>query len=90
TPRINKGGGRDHYGELTPLLLSGGGLAMGKIVGQSDAHATRPATTPYRPEHLLATIMHVLFDVGQLRLVRGLPDGLVRAATENEPIAELL
>ena len=26
TPRRNNNGGRDHYGELTPLLLAGGGL----------------------------------------------------------------
>src|SRR5690606_20491284 len=58
TPRINNRGGRDHYGELTSLLFAGGGLKMGQIVGESDAHATRPATQPYRPKDLLATILH--------------------------------
>src|SRR6185312_616831 len=51
TPRINKNGGRDHYGELTPLLVYGGGLKMGQVVGQSDSTASRPATEPYDPNH---------------------------------------
>ena len=39
TPRINKNGGRDHWGNLGPLLLSGGGLNMGQVIGQSAATA---------------------------------------------------
>jgi len=89
TPRINKNGGRDHYGNLTPLAFAGGGLRMGQIIGQSDANATEPATRAYGPENLLATVMHTLFDVGQLRLARGVPNELIRAASEEEPIVEL-
>src|SRR5262249_13797987 len=33
TPKINKNGGRDHWGNLAPLLLAGGGLKMGQVVG---------------------------------------------------------
>ena len=29
TPRINKNGGRDHWGNLAPLLLAGGGSEDG-------------------------------------------------------------
>ena len=89
TPRINKGGGRNHYGELTPLLFFGGGLKMGRVVGQSDGHATRAATTPYRPKHMLATIMDVLFDRGELRIARGIPNGVRKAIVDGEPIREL-
>src|SRR5437868_5964307 len=52
TPRLNNNGGRDHYGELTPLLLSGGGLKMGQVLGQTDNHAGKSVTAPYRPGHL--------------------------------------
>lgn len=90
TPRINKNGGRDHYGNLTPLCFAGGGLRMGQVIGQSDATASVPSTRPYGPENLLATVMHTLFDIGQLRLARGVPSELIRAASEVEPIAELL
>ncbi len=90
TPRINKNGGRDHFGNLTPLLFSGGGLNMGHVVGQSDNHATQPATNPYRPEHLLATVMNVLFNIGELRVSPSVPREIIKVATEGEPIRELL
>ena len=90
TPRINNNGGRDHYGELTPLVFCGGGLKMGQIIGQSDSQAARPVANPYRPAHLFSTVMHTLFDVGELRLIRGIPGGAQKVITEGEPIGELL
>ena len=90
TPRINNNGGRDHYGELTPLVFFGGGLKMGKVIGQSDNHATRAATKPYRPPHMLSTIMHVLFDIGELRITRGVPNDVQKVITDGEPIQELV
>jgi uncharacterized protein (DUF1501 family) len=88
TPRINKGGGRDHWGGLAPLLLAGGGLKMGQVIGQSDRQAGQPASTPVTNKHLVATVMHTLFDVGQLRVMRGLPRELARI-TEYDPIPGL-
>jgi len=90
TPRINKNGGRDHYGNLTSLLFAGGGLKHGQVIGQSDKNASRPATTPYGPQDMLATIMHVLFDIGQLRLERGVPTEILRAISERPPIPALV
>lgn len=90
TPRINKNGGRDHYANLTPLLLYGGGLKMGHVVGQSDAGAAQPATEKYTPAHLMATVMHSLFHVGEVRVDRDLPKNVVQTITENKPIAELV
>ena len=89
TPRINKGGGRDHYGELTPLLLAGGGLKHGQIIGKSDRTAAKPATDRYTPQHLLATVMHTLFDVGEARLLPDVPTPVLKTITEGKPIAEL-
>lgn len=90
TPRINRDGGRDHYGELTPLLLYGGGLKMGQVIGQSDSSASRPATEPYTPSHLMATLFHTLFDVGKLRLDSSLPTEVVRLIEQGKPIHELI
>lgn len=90
SPRINNNGGRDHYGELTSLLLYGGGLKMGQVVGQSDANAVRPATEPYNPGHLLSTIMNTLFDLGQLRLDQSLPRDVATVAQSGEPILPLM
>jgi hypothetical protein len=90
TPRLNNNGGRDHYGELTPLLLFGGGLKMGQVIGQSDHHAARAQTEAYHPQHLLATVMHTLFDVGRLRLEQNVPREIVRLTEQAKPIDHLL
>ena len=90
TPRINNNGGRDHYGELTPLLVYGGGLNMGQVIGQSDGTASKPATEPYNPSHLMSTIMHTLFDLGELRLDPSLPRDVANVVQSGEPIQPLM
>jgi uncharacterized protein (DUF1501 family) len=90
TPKINARGGRDHWGNLAPLLLAGGGWPMGRVIGQSTANGGEPLTEAVTLRHLTSTIMHTLFDVGQLRLLRNLPTPLVRMITEGEPIPELV
>ena len=48
SPRISNNGGRDHWGNLTPLLIAGGGLKMGQV--------DRPVRPPGRqPGHANAT-----------------------------------
>jgi len=89
TPTINKEGGRDHWANLAPLLLAGGGLKMGQVIGQSDKNGSSPKTTPIKPANLMATILQMLFDVGQLRVQRGLPTELVKLVENGEPIREL-
>ncbi|OAI54708.1 hypothetical protein AYO44_14375, partial [Planctomycetaceae bacterium SCGC AG-212-F19] len=82
--------GRDHWANLGALLLAGGGLKMGQVIGQSDKQAGTPATEPITPANLLATIMHTLFDVGELRVKPGLPVDAVRLVTDGKPIRELI
>jgi len=89
SPKVNKNGGRDHWANLTALALAGGGLKMGQVIGQSDKQAGSPATEKYTPAHLMSTIFNVLFDVGQLRLARGLPAGLMKFVEDSKPIPEL-
>src|SRR6202011_5748714 len=60
TPRINGGAGRDHWAPLSTLALAGGGLKMGQVIGESNAKAEVPKTTAYTPQHLMATVFHVL------------------------------
>jgi hypothetical protein len=88
TPRLNKNGGRDHWGELAPLLLAGGGVKAGRVIGQSDRDAGRPNSEPIRIKHLLSTITHTLFDVGRLRVTRGVARELLTLA-DADPIREL-
>jgi hypothetical protein len=90
SPRINKNGGREHYGNLTSLLVSGGGLKMGQIIGKSDRQAAEPATRPYTPKHLMSTIMHTLFDIGQLRVTDNVPKPVIDVIVGGSPIQELV
>ena len=89
TPRINKRGGRDHWGRLSPLLLYGGGLKGGQVIGQSTRNGGEPSSENLTPHHLISTILHTVFDVGKLRLVSSVPPQINRLC-EHATIPGLL
>ncbi len=60
TPKINKKGGRDHWGSCYSVALAGGGVPGGQIIGSSDDHGGYPKTRPLVPPDLAATIFHLL------------------------------
>ncbi|MGE0608112.1 MAG: DUF1501 domain-containing protein [Pirellulales bacterium] len=67
TPKINKDGGRDHWGAAGSIFFAGGGTRVGQIVGGTDRHAAYPTTQPYSPASIAATIYHFLhIDPGHL------------------------
>ena len=88
TPKVNKNGGRDHWGNLGPLLLAGGGLNMGQVIGRSARNGGEPNSDPVGIRNLIGTVMHTLFDVGQLRVIRGMPREVLTMA-EWDPIPGL-
>jgi hypothetical protein len=88
TPKINSRGGRDHWGSLAPLLLAGGGLEMGRVIGQSSRDVAEPASEPVTIPHLVATILQTVFNVGELRLRPDVPSEVIRLASA-EPIPGL-
>jgi hypothetical protein len=77
-------------GGLALSHLLSGGLKTGQVIGQSDQRAAFPAGSAYTPQNLLATIMHTLFDLGEVRITPGLPTELVQRITAAPPIAELV
>jgi Protein of unknown function (DUF1501) len=89
TPKVNAKGGRDHWGNSTPLLLAGGGLPMGQVIGQTTRDGGEPATEPFGIENLVGTLMHSLLDLGKVRLLTGLPNDLQRAISSHAPISGL-
>jgi hypothetical protein len=56
TPRINKNAGRDHWGRVMSVMMTGGNLKVGQVIGASDATGAVPAERPYRPENVLAML----------------------------------
>ena len=60
TPRINKNGGRDHWGKCGSIFFTGGGTKIGQVIGETDNHAAAPTTHPYTPADVAATIYTAL------------------------------
>ena len=56
TYRVNKNAGRDHWPQLSPLMLSGGDFDMGRIIGESTAKAETPKSDPLGPKDVTATL----------------------------------
>jgi hypothetical protein len=89
TPKIEQLGGRNHWGNLGPLVLAGGGLPMGQVIGRSTANGGEPADNPVTMRHLIGTIMHTLFDVAALRLRPDATSAVAKLIIESEPIKAL-
>lgn len=60
TPRLDGGGGRNHWGSVFSVTLAGGGIKGGQVYGASDRIGAYPAEGKVRPEDLSATIFHCL------------------------------
>jgi len=60
SPKINKAGGRDHWGSCYSVALAGGGVPGGQVIGSSDKLGGYPKSRPLRPPDLAATIFHQL------------------------------
>ena len=90
TPRINANGGRDHWGGLAPLLVTGGGLPGGQVIGESTKDAGEPASAPQRIPNLISTVLHSMFDISLLRLAPGIPRELTQQLAAAEPIPGLV
>ena len=60
TPKINKNGGRDHWGPCSTALLAGGGIGGGRVIGASDKIGALPVDDPVDPIDIQATMFHCL------------------------------
>ncbi|QDU20536.1 DUF1501 domain-containing protein [Urbifossiella limnaea] len=59
TPKVINAG-RDHWAPCFSALFAGAGVRPGVVVGRSDKTSAYPATTPYSPDDLGATVYHAL------------------------------
>ena len=89
SPKINKNGGRDHWGKLAPLMLSGGGFNHGQVIGESTRDGGEPNSDPVTMNNLLGTVMHSLLDVGEVRLMENIPGKVKSLIADSEPIKNL-
>ncbi len=89
TPRVNKTGGRDHWGSLMSILMSGGGLNVGQVIGSSTKTGDVPANRPVSPTDVLATMYrHLGIDTTQHTVTNaGRP---IPILSDGKPIRELI
>ena len=60
TPKINPGGGRDHWPGANSLLLAGGGILGGQVIGKTDPMGELPVESPVSPEDFARTLYTLL------------------------------
>ncbi len=60
TPKINGGGGRDHWGRVYSTVLAGAGVRGGTVVGKSTKDGGRPADDAVHVTELFATMYAAL------------------------------
>jgi len=60
TPRINAGGGRDHWARAMSVFLAGGGFRCGLAYGSTDRLGSSPEREPCSPADVAATIFQAL------------------------------
>jgi hypothetical protein len=58
--RAGQAPGRDHWAPCFFGLFAGGGVRGGQVIGRSDKIGAFPATTPFTPDDVGATVYHVL------------------------------
>src|SRR5262249_42208708 len=82
TPRINREGGRDHWGAAGSLFFAGGGVRGGQVIGATDRYAAHPTGARYGPWDVAATIYcavgidpHTILSDRQHRPIPVLPQG---------------
>ncbi len=60
TPKLNTGGGRDHWPRVFSVVLAGGGVRGGQVIGASDRIGESPSERPITPADLANTIYSLL------------------------------
>src|SRR5216683_847804 len=61
TPKLTGSSpGRDHWAPYFFGLFAGAGVRVGQVIGKSDKIGAYPATTPFSPDDIGATVYHVL------------------------------
>ncbi len=60
TPRINPGGGRDHFARAWSVVVGGAGFRPGIVVGETSDDGSEVVSAPYSAEDLMASVCQAL------------------------------
>ncbi len=91
TPKINNGGGRDHWPNVSCALLAGGGLRYGQVIGSTDRIGGEAEDRPVRFGEVFATLYHGLgvnVNTASINDLSGRPQHLVENGMQ--PLREMI
>ena len=88
TPRINKGGGRDHWPQVSCAYIAGGGIQGGQAIGSTNRLGERAQTRPVHVQEIFATVYKNLGVDTRSTTVKD-PAGRPQYLSLMEPIHEL-
>jgi len=60
TPKINREGGRDHWGTTGSIFFAGGGARGGQVIGATDRQGGEPKGPAYSPGDVAATMYRAM------------------------------
>ena len=89
TPKINAGGGRDHWSQVSCAYLAGGGIRAGQAIGATNRLGEYATLRPVHVQEVIATLYHNLgIDVTQTTI----PDstGRPQFLVDHAPVTELI
>jgi hypothetical protein len=89
TPRINREGGRDHWGAAGSIFFAGGGTRGGQVIGGTDRNGALPSGPPYSPGDVAATIYRAIGIDGET-LLHDRQNRPLPVLPQGEPIPGIL
>ena len=90
TPRVNQSGGRDHWPEVGPAMMFGGGIQGGRVIGATDKLGAKAISRPVTYQEVFATVYRCL-GIDFERITLQDPSGRPQMLLDNAaPIRELI
>ena len=89
TPRINNGGGRDHWPQVSCALLAGGGMKTGQTIGATNRLGEYAANRPVTFPEVFATLYRNL-GIDPSKTTMPDPTGRPQHVIEAEAMKELI
>ncbi len=89
TPKINKGGGRDHWSNAMSVMMAGAGTPGGTVVGATDRQGYSAVERVLSPENFASTV-YLKLGINPGKIIytpQGRPAHLV---SDHTPISELM
>jgi len=88
TPKINAGGGRDHWPQVSCAFMAGGGMRTGQAIGSTNRLGERAHTRPVHVQEVFSTVYKNLGIDTQHTTISD-PSGRPQYLSLHDPITEV-